>query len=67
MNEERVPYHLPIDDRWVFVRNREGRATNVRVQRGTTIIEVLHRGERVLVDVAEMAAIDLPAKCSHNG
>jgi hypothetical protein len=45
--------------RWEFVRNRDGRATNVRCLRGTTIIEVLHRGEKILVDVTEMKAIDL--------
>lgn len=62
MSNSREPYRVPEDDRWVFVRNRAGRATNVRVQRGTTIIEVLHRGEKILVDVKEMAAIDQTAK-----
>lgn len=67
MSESREPYHVPADDRWVFVRNREGRATNVRVRRGTTIIEVLHKGEKILVDVAEMAAIDLPRETVYSG
>lgn len=62
MTEETVPYVVSTDEhstRWMFVRNREGRATNVRCLRGTTIIEVLHRGEKILVDVTEMTPIDL--------
>ena len=48
---------------WEFVRNRQGKPTNVRCLRGTTIIEVLHRGEKILVDVAVFEAIDiLPEK-----
>lgn len=78
MTEERAPYEVPNEERsvrWEFVRNREGRATNVRCLRGTTIIEVLHRGEKILVDVAEMKAIgtgvkdaiDIAQKCVYNG
>lgn len=62
MSETTVAYEVPNSEqttRWMFVRNREGRATNVRCLRGTTIIEVLHRGEKILVDVAEMTPIDL--------
>lgn len=61
MSEERVTYGVPteVNSLWAFVRNRAGRATNVRCLRGTTIIEVLHRGEKILVDVADMKAIDL--------
>lgn len=58
---------MPVDERWVFVRNRQGRATNVRCLRGTTIIEVLHKGEKILVDVAEMKAIDITLKSAYNG
>lgn len=70
MSEERVTYELPTEEhgvRWVFVRNRQGRATNVRCLRGTTIIEVLHKGEKILVDVAEMHAIDFAVKGVYNG
>lgn len=62
MSEERAAYQVPTEEqgmRWAFIRNREGRATNVRCLRGTTIIEVLHRGEKILVDVAEFAPIDI--------
>lgn len=62
MSEERAQYRLPVDDKWVFIRNQEGRATNVRVLRGTTVIEVLHRGERVLVDIAQSAPIEIKPK-----
>lgn len=62
MSEERVQYRVPTDDKWVFIRNSSGRVTNVRVLRGTTVIEVLHRGERVLVDVAEPLPIEIKAK-----
>jgi hypothetical protein len=66
MSEERASYEVPAlvthSAQWTFVRNRDGRATNVRCLRGTTIIEVLHRGEKVLVDVAEFAPIDIAAK-----
>lgn len=70
MSEEAVPYNVPNDEysaRWVFVRNRQGRATNVRCLRGTTIIEVLHRGEKILVDITEMNAIDISLKSAYNG
>lgn len=62
MSEERTLYHVPVDDKWVFVRNHAGRVTNVRVLRGTTVIEVLHKGEKVIVDITEMVAIDLTVK-----
>jgi len=65
VSETTIPYAVPTDEqstRWVFVRNRQGRATNVRVLRGTSIIEVLHKGERILVDVAQIEAIDLAGK-----
>lgn len=62
MSEERVPYQVPTDDKWIFVRNHAGRATNVRVLRGTTVIEVLHKGERLLVDIAEPRPIEIKAK-----
>lgn len=67
LSETREVYRIPIDERWVFVRNGAGRATNVRVLRGTTIIEVLHRGEKILVDVAEMKAIDFAGASVYNG
>lgn len=66
MSEERVMYRVPRDNNWVFVRNREGRATNVRVLRGTTVIEVLHKGEKVLVDIATIEAIDFPVQSMYN-
>ncbi len=56
LSEQAVQYRVPTDDKWVFVRNREGRVTNVRVMRGTTIIEVLHKGEKILVDIAAIEA-----------
>lgn len=62
MSEQREVYHVPVDERWVFVLNSQGRATNVRVLRGTTVIEVLHKGERMLVDVCEIAAIVIKEK-----
>lgn len=70
MSESRETYTVPTEEhsaRWVFVRNRQGRATNVRCLRGTTIIEVLHKGEKILVDVAEMQAIDFPVQSVYNG
>lgn len=70
MSETPVVYEVPTEEhsvRWVFVRNRQGRATNVRCLRGTTIIEVLHKGEKILVDVAEMQAIDIAVKTVYNG
>jgi len=69
MSEQAVPYTVLNEEqsaRWVFVRNREGRATNVRCLRGTTIIEVLHRGEKILVDIADFASIDLTIKSVYN-
>lgn len=71
MSEERATYCTAATEeqsaRWVFVRNRQGRATNVRCLRGTTIIEVLHKGEKILVDIADIKAIDLTAKSAYNG
>lgn len=70
MSEERAIYAVPNEEhntRWVFVRNRQGRATNVRCLRGTTIIEVLHKGEKILVDIADIKAIDITAKSTYNG
>jgi hypothetical protein len=67
LSEERVAYRLPNDDKWAWVRNAAGRATNVRVLRGTTVIEILHKGEKVIVDISQIEAIDLAVKCAYNG
>jgi len=44
---------------WEFVLDQEGRRTNVRCLRGTTIIEVFYKGEKILVDVAALQTIDI--------
>lgn len=51
----------PNSPQWEFVRFRNGKPTNVRYLRGTTIIEILHKGEKVLFDVSDFATIDFSA------
>lgn len=43
--------------RWEFLRHENGLPTNVRVLRGTTIIEVMHKGEKKLFDIADYLPI----------
>lgn len=52
---------------WEFVLDHEGKRTNVRCLRGTTIIEVLYKGEKILVDVADMKPVDLMAESVYSG
>jgi hypothetical protein len=44
---------------WADLYFDDGRThTGVRVLRGTTVIEVQHRGRKVLIDIADFVTID---------
>jgi hypothetical protein len=66
MSEERAPYTVPNDDKWIDVRFADGKHTGVRVLRGTTVIEVIRDRRKTLVDIAEMSTIDLSSKAVYD-
>lgn len=67
MSEEKAPYQVPNENRWVDLRFPDGKHTGVRVLSGTTVIEVIRDGRKRLFDVAEMQTIDLSSKSVYDG
>lgn len=68
MTEEKVPYlNDTTTTKWADVRFPNGRHTGVRVLRGTTIIEVMRDGCKMIVDISDSLPLDLTVNKAYNG